>query len=285
MAKDRWPELCKLVEEDDGLPVREVGPWTENKLNFWNRYIEITTTAMVGHAKWNAGLAYVDLFAGPGVCKLKQSGKRVPGSPLIAAYAPKPFERILLCEKSRSRAAACRSRLDRTNVSDRCHVFVGDCNAEITHIVKCIPKRALTLAFIDPTGLHAKFETIAALSQAGRVDLLVLFADAYDIVRNVELYKQDPNSNLDQVLGPDSKWREQWDLLDNRSSTKVRGLFADIYKNQLGRCLGYKAFGEETMCCSKGALYRLIYASKHERGLQFWNKIATKEASGQKRLF
>ena len=38
MAKDRWPELCKQVSQDDGLPTREVGHWSEEKLFFWNRY-------------------------------------------------------------------------------------------------------------------------------------------------------------------------------------------------------------------------------------------------------
>jgi hypothetical protein len=117
------------------------------------------------------------------------------------------------------------------------------------------------------------------------VDLLLLFADAYDIVRNVELYKQDPHSNLDEVLGPDSNWRDKWDLLDNWRSTNVRRMFADIYKEQLRRHLGYRQFGEQVMCCTRGALYRLIYATKHERGLEFWNKIAGKEPGGQKRLF
>ena len=66
MAKNRWPELCNSVSKDDGFPTREVGHWSERKLWFWNRYIEITTSSMVGHPKWPAGLVYVDLFAGPG---------------------------------------------------------------------------------------------------------------------------------------------------------------------------------------------------------------------------
>jgi hypothetical protein len=32
-------------------------------------------------------------------------------------------------------------------------------------------------------------------------------------------------------------------------------------------------------------LYTLVYASKHERGLDFWDKIAHKEPSGQRTLF
>ena len=55
--KDRWPELCDRVAADDGLPTRsDVGAWTEDKLYYWNRYIEITTNAMVGNPKWQGGI-------------------------------------------------------------------------------------------------------------------------------------------------------------------------------------------------------------------------------------
>ncbi len=283
MAQDRWPELCKQYETDDGLPTRSAGHWTEDKLFFWNRYIDITTRAMVGNPNWSAGLFYVDLFSGPGICTLRDSNRRLPGSPLLAAHAPKPFERILVCEKDPKLADACKARLAATPHSSRCEVFQGDCNETIQEVASLIPRGALTLAFIDPTGLDARFETIETLSRRGRVDLLILFADAYDLVRNVALYEQqETNSKLDQVLGPDSRWRERWKRLDNRSGTNVRQLFAEIYKDQLRQHLGYKVFGEKVISCDQRPLYRLIYASKHERGLDFWNKITKKDASGQK---
>ena len=84
MTKDRWPELCRLVEKDDGLPTwEEAGHWTLEKLNFWHRYLEITTKAMVDNPVWRGGVVYVDLFAGAGICTLKDSGKRIPGSVLL----------------------------------------------------------------------------------------------------------------------------------------------------------------------------------------------------------
>jgi len=284
--EDRWPELCKQVSEDDGLPTRTVGHWSEEKLFFWNRYVDITTRAMVGSPHWKAGLVYVDLFAGPGVCTLKESGRRLPGSPLIAANAPKPFKQIIICEKDADTAEACRTRLQKTPARDRIRFLEGDCNERIGEVASMIPSRALTLAFIDPTGLHARFETIKTLSRCGRVDLLILFPDAYDVVRNVDLYeKQGVESNLDQVLGPDAHWREQWSQLPNQSPDKTRELFTNIYKDQLARRLDYKVFGEKTIKSARGPLYRLIYASKHERGLEFWNKITNKDPSGQQRLF
>jgi three-Cys-motif partner protein len=152
--KDRWPALCRAFAQDDGLPVREVGSWTEDKLYFWNRYIDITTRAMVGHPKWPEGLVYVDLFAGPGVCFVKESRKRVPGSALIAANAPKPFRFILASELDAGYAEALSARLKASPAREVSEVFPGDCNTRVNDIAKKIPRRALTLAFIDPENLE-----------------------------------------------------------------------------------------------------------------------------------
>ena len=150
-AKGHWQELVKLVETDDGLLTRDSGAWAGDKLFHWNRYIEITTMAMVGNPKWGGGVNYVDLFCGPGVCKVRTSGERLPGSPLIAAHAPKPFSKILLCELDDSTADACEQRMDRSPAADRYRLFRGDCNELVDEIAREIPDRGLTLAFLDPT--------------------------------------------------------------------------------------------------------------------------------------
>jgi three-Cys-motif partner protein len=271
-----------LVEEEDGLPVREVWHWTEEKLWFWNRYVEITTTAMVGKPQWRAGIVYVDLFGGPGILRLQKSRKRIPGSPLIAAYAPKPFRRILICERDPKLADACRTRLAQSPALGRFQVFPEDCNVVVHEIVRHIPDRALTLAFVDPTGLHAHFKTIETLAACGRVDLLVLFADAYDIVRNLKRYIQQRNSPLDLVLGDGSEWRGKLQRLEAPSRKNLRKFFSEIYQAQLRR-LGYVQFAERTFRSSRRnlPLYRVIYSSKHPRGLEFWEKVTSREADQQ----
>lgn len=287
MARDRWHELCESVAEDDGLPTwEEASPWTVDKLYFWHRYLEITTTAMVGHPAWPAGLVYLDLFAGAGVCTMKQSGRRIPGSVLLAAQTSKPFGRIIACEKDRTLADACEARLSKTYVAARSHVLRGDCNELVDQIVELMIPGALTLAFVDPKGLDAQFSTITALSRNGRVDFVALFADAYDINRNVELYyRNNPDSKLDQVLGPSSDWRSKLDQLPNQSGLEKRRLFARIYEEQLRQQLGYTHFRHKTMSGPNGPLYTLIYASKHDLGLDFWDKAISKDATGQRELF
>ncbi len=286
MPKNRWPELCKLVEQDDGLPTwEEASAWTREKLYFWYRYLEITTNAMVRHARWRGGVVYVDLFAGAGVCTFKESKQRIPGSVLIAANMVKPFTRIIACEALPELADACKARLAKTPIASRCHVLTADCNERIGDIVDLVPARSLVLAFIDPTGLDAKFATIQTLSEGRRADLVILFADAYDMPRNLEQhYRHDPNSKLDQVLGPDSRWRERLDELRNPTGTNKRKLFRQIYQHQLRRRLGYTHFGDKPIKSPRGPIYTLVYASEHKLGLKFWNEALKKEPSGQRTL-
>lgn len=285
MARDRWDELCELVENDDGLPVRDVGEWTREKLYFWNTYIEITSKSKVGE-NYFKGLAYIDLFAGPGVCRLRKSGMRFPGSCLIAAHAPRPFHKLILCEENSELISALQTRIGQSPART-CSAFIeGDCNARIADIVKEIPPGYLSLAFVDPTGLHHRFETIAELTSGRRVDLLVLFADFYDIHRNQDRYAEQDFSNLDAVLGPDSDWRRRREELRTYDRSKGCKFFADLYESQLRKHLGYEHFGEQKVLRSENVpQYRLIFASKSSRGVDFWNKAVKKHVSGQGELF
>lgn len=286
MRHGNWDTICKIAATEDGLPVRDSGPWAADKLYFWNRYIEITTKAMVGKQAWKAGVCYVDLFAGPGVCELRTTGERIPGSPLIAANAPKPFELILLCELDGTLADACQHRMRKSPASDRFCLIQGDCNDKIDDIVAKLPNRALTLAFLDPTGLHLRFNTVQKLSSHGPVDLLILFPDATDILRNADHYYFDQEeSNLDHVLGRKSNWRERKTRLGSSDPTKLRELYSDIYKDQLRAEAGYTHFAHEVIRGPSGPLYRLVYATKHSKGIHFWNESVKKELGGQKRMF
>lgn len=285
MGQTDWDDLCAQYGADDGLPVREVGAWSEDKLWFWHRYVQITTSAMVDKRAWKGGVAYVDLFAGPGICLVKETGKRLPGSPLIAAHAAKPLSRIIACELDPTLALACNQRLKRSPAADRAVVLAGDCNALIEDVAMHIPSSALTLAFIDPESLHVRFESVRRLSQAGAVDLLILFADAFDVVRNNRAYYlENPDSPLDRFLGTTSNWRVDWRHLGDHSGPKLRDMFLSVYQRQL-RTLGYQYFGEERISGPSGPLYRLVYASKNDRGLDFWNKAKSKHRTGQGNLF
>jgi three-Cys-motif partner protein len=147
----------------------------------------------------------------------------------------------------------------------------------VTHV----PKRALTLGFVDPESMNVDFETVSRLAGCGRVDLLILFADRMDLVRNVDRYEVQHPSVLDRTMGPKSEWRERWSKLDNRSADNICRLFADEYTSQLRKRLGYVVFGDKEMRSAKGPIYRLIFASKDKKGLEFWNKVTKLDRGGQ----
>ncbi|MBL8887161.1 MAG: three-Cys-motif partner protein TcmP [Phycisphaerales bacterium] len=284
MEQIRWEDLCEGVSQPDGLPARDVGQWSVDKLRFWHRYIQTTTTAMVGSPAWPAGIVYVDLFSGPGICRVRETGKLLPGSPLIAAYAAKAFRKIICVEFDRTLADACRQRLAKSPAAKVCEVLQGDSNELAEEVAKRLPDRALTLAFIDPEALDAKFETLRRLTVNRRVDLLILLADAFDIVRNVDEYERNPGNKLDMTLGTQCDWRTPWKKLTNRSGPNVRQFFFDLYCSQL-KLLGYVEFGSKVIESPRGPIYKLVYASKHSRGLDFWNKALAREKDGQSSLF
>jgi three-Cys-motif partner protein len=240
-----------------------------------------------GRRAFPDGVVYVDLFGGAGVCSIKgHPERRFPGSAIIAAHAPEPFAKIIVCEKDTALAEACRIRLGKTSVAGRCEVLDGDCNQLVDQVVCKIPRRALTLAFIDPKGLDVQFDTVTKLSNNARVDFVVLFADALDINRNAEhVYRLQPNSNLDQFMGPDSNWRGELDKLSNPNHITRRKLFVDIYRRQLQHRLGYRYFGENVMKCRGKPLYRLVYASNADLGLKFWKEALKEDSDGQRELF
>ncbi len=279
MAKDRWPDLCELVRDDDGLPVRTIGPWTEDKLWYWNRYVEITTVGM--SRAWPNGLCYIDLFAGSGVCERRDNRQRVPGSALLAARAPVPFRSLILVEKDPALAVACESRVRQCKSGLTTVTMLNqDCNDAIDQVIQAIPVGALSLAFVDPESLQVRFNTLRTLASRGKVDLLVLLPTGYDIVRNIALYELQDDSKLDRVLGTTS-WRQRLAKLENRQSQKIIDFFSDEYTSRLRDELGYQHVDVIPIKHNNTNYYNLVYASEHPQGLNFWRKAVARERTGQ----
>jgi three-Cys-motif partner protein len=221
------------------------------------------------------GLHYIDLFAGAGIEKLDKSGELDWGSPLIAAHAP--FTRLHLCEKNLTKFQALKERIKRLNLPTTPQVLHGDSNNMVGAIVKEIPPRTLSLAFLDPYGLHLHFETIQRLSSL-RVDLIIFFPDHVDALRNWEkVYLGQEDSNLDLVLGKDVDW---YRAIHDSPHEKWPDVLRELYENQL-RTLGYKYFDDERISNKGRFLYRLIFCAKHKLAAKLWRKVAKKKPDGQ----
>jgi len=264
---------------DDGLVIPEVKWWSRDKHHFLARYIDGFTTAMKAK-RWSA-LNYIDLFAGAGLERIADKDQLEWGSPLIAAQAPAPFTKLHLCERNREKYEALRTRLGqfRSGFDDRC--IHGDANEVVSEIVVGIAPKSLTLAFLDPFGLHADYETLEALGRI-RADLVLFFPVELDAIRNMRAYYwEDPASRLDAVLGHDSGWRE---LVAETPAAQIPVRLIELYVKQISK-LGFCHFEWEPIPNLGAPLYRLIFCSKSDVGLKIWRRVSSTKPGGQRTLF
>src|SRR2546421_8170506 len=123
------PESVTLAS--DHLPARSTGQWVQGKNYYLCRYLDIMTHGVV--KKWEAKLAYVDLFAGPGRSIIRDTGEEVEGSPVVSLkyefakyiFVDKPEVLSSLSKQCRRRAMFSRTRSARqlnalTNQPRRC---------------------------------------------------------------------------------------------------------------------------------------------------------------------
>lgn len=259
--------------KDDGLYVPTVGEWSRDKHHFLLRYLDAFTTAMKDKG-W-AGLHYVDLFAGAGIERLQVSGRLEWGSPLIAAQTPVPFTNLHLCDNDERKYEALCTRMSRYRTDTQ--ILHGDANEKVHEVVKAIPEKCLSLAFLDPYGLHLHYETLKALARK-RMDLIIFFPDRLDALRNWQFYKDNQDSNLDLVLGHGSEWRSQ---LEKYPIDKRAQVLRDLYVERI-KILGYKEFEYERIYMKQGnPLYQLIFCSQHKVAARIWRGVAKKKADGQ----
>jgi len=248
----------------DGLPIRDSGPWIEIKHRLLAYYAEMFATGM--KFKWKSRV-YLELFSGPGKCLIRDTGKEELGSPL--QVIGHEFTKFIFTEMSVPATEALAKRLEPFENSNISEIWCGDCAKAIQKIQ--IPTGSLTFAFIDPTGIgHAPFTLIEALHQKTRCDLLINIQHGMGIKMNIHQYKPtaDERSALTKFLGNDS-WKQ---LSRHNPRNFFRGVL-DLYKKQLDS-LGFSFVGREVLISTQRntPLYLLLYASKNERGKEFWDK-------------
>lgn len=148
---------------------------------------------------------------------------------------------------------------------------------------------SLNLAFLDPDGLELDWKTVETLASVTKMDLIIFYSQS-GLTRNFEnCINSDSETVIDNFFG-NRNWRKIYKASLLGESGVHRKLI-DLYKSQL-TSLGYADIkdiedgAEPLMKNSKDApLYRLIFASKHPRGHDFWSKVVKRDVFGQGKLF
>ena len=167
-------------------------------------------------------------------------------------------------------AQALTKRLEPFPNASLSEVWCGDCAEAIQHIR--IPSGSLTFAFIDPTGIgHAPFSLIETLHRKTRCDLLINIQHGMGIKMNIHQYTPEAERRvgIDQVSWATMPGRAFRATMPESSSLAC----LTCYKGQLDR-LGFSFIGREVLISNRQGvgLYLLLYASKHARGAEFWEK-------------
>jgi len=259
---------------EDGHVVQCVGEWAEHdKHGYLRTYIEATREAR----RKFTHRGFIDLFAGPGRVRIRETGELFDGSPLIALkHEAVPFTRVILSDLEPVNIAALHYRT--AQFGERVEIVSGDSNAMARELAGRLPP-GLNLALIDPFGLEPlRFETIRVLAEAGnKVDLFINFPTS-DLRRNHALYRRPDNPVVANALGVPN-WRERLGTGD--IALQAARLFVESLAG-----LGYTGVHNRMIRVQRGGseLYRIIFASKHRLGDDIWQSVVRNTPTGQRGL-
>ena len=188
----------------------DIGPWAEDKYRLISLYDQLFSKGMKG--KWDARV-YIDLYAGAGFGRVKGTGTKLMGSPLIALNVEYPFDKYIFVEQDAANIEALRQRVKRLAPAADVVLINGSCDNCVEEILRGIPRgssayKVLSLCFVDPFDFGLKFETLRRLSVA-YMDFMVLLAAQMDANRNFENYFADRNTKIADALGIQD-WRRRW---------------------------------------------------------------------------
>ena len=249
----------------DGLPIRSSGPWIDKKHKLLTYYGHLFATSM--KYSWPERY-YLELFSGPGRCLIRDTKQEDFGSPL--KVIDHDFTKYIFIERSVPAAQALAQRLSAFPArAPKVDLLCGDCAEAVKKLN--IASNALTLAFIDPTGIaHAPFSLIEDLQRYSKTDLLINIQHGMGIKMNMHQYTQDStnDSALTKFLGYDG-----WKSIPKNNAKDFFLRVLDLYKERL-RGLGYTTGGRDVLITTGKnlSLYLLLFASKHPKGDEFWGK-------------
>ena len=282
---DEFGICAKTYSALDAKPVRCIGYWGRFKIYYLTQYFGIFSQGMKN--KFSGKLNYIEICSGPGRCVCREYGDEIDGTPLsiIKHNSFKNLSGAYFIDYSENIVSTLNERISGIDSSAKAKAFVGDYKKieTLDPIINLINRNGLNLIFIDPTDCSVPFSTVEYLAnKLGRVDFLINVAVYSDATRN---FTNIISRNYDRTKYNDFLGCNFFDnheiikLAELNNNQEIQKRFKEAYKNSLKR-IGYEYFDLKKI----GSYYDLLYASKNEKGLEFWKKASKYDPSGQKEL-
>jgi three-Cys-motif partner protein len=256
----------------DGSLARKSGKWAKRKHHYLRNYCGITTVSM------RSKLVYLDVMAGPGLCKLEDTGEEFPGSPFVAL--DHDFAEYILIEEDAGLVEALKKRIASHPKARKVKVIPGSWVKVVASGRLKFDASTLVVAFVDPTGVsQIPIAAMRKLAANPKIDLLVTIQHRLGIVWNTPQYRKVKTGQtaLDDFLGDQS-----WHAWKNKDASEFGRLAVEHFCNSLEK-EGFRTTRHVSVPESN-PLYRFTLFSRHPRGEDFWLKILKTDEKGQREL-
>ncbi len=244
----------------------DLAPHTAAKHKILERYLQAWMPIL---SRWHSDLNYIDGFAGPGIYS-----KGEEGSPLIALRTAVGHETQLAsvsftfveCREDRAMTLkkVLGERYPKLPKNFKCEVICGEF-ADVMNGVFDSMKKGQTLApsfvFIDPFGLKGfPMSLVARILNCPRCEVLVTFMEGFIVRFSGKLF-----ADIHNELFGTPKWRE---VNKKRTTEERKNFLLELYQNQLKRVPRCYARSFEMKDEKGRTIYYLVYATKHEKGME-----------------
>ena len=203
------------------------GPWTQDKLNRLQGYLEAYMTIMKKQA-W-AKTVYVDAFAGTGTIPVKSvavtsSSSSEPDEPQVAGFlegsarialsVTPPFGKYLFIEQSANKARELQSlKQEFPDIADRIQVQQAEANIYLVQWIEQTDwKNTRAVVFLDPYGMQVEWRLLEAIAATKAIDLWLLVPigmGANRLMTQQDLPPQEWQDRLTSFFGRD-EWQERF---------------------------------------------------------------------------
>ena len=184
------------------------GPWTEEKLNIFTKYLDAYLVALQNKS---FGKIYIDAFAGTGEIITKVGNINLIGSARRALSAEKHFDQYYFIEQDCLKAKELNNMIetDFSNLKTRCNVLSGqDANIVLSDILKTVNwKKNRGLLFLDPFSTEVNWSTLELIAKTKAIDVWYLFPLSA-LTRMLPHNRINPTweKTIDRLLG-DNTWK------------------------------------------------------------------------------
>lgn len=254
---------------DDGLLVEKVGDWVTHKHKILADYVQASSGARRKFLR-NGG-AYIDVFSGPGRLKIRETGKFIDGSPIVAFKQAKksaaPFTSIEISDADKGLLNAAETRLQL--IGAPVHVTPGPAIVAMKKIVSKLNPYGLHFAFLDPHNLGAlSFQLFESMVRLPNIDVLV-HVSLQDLRRNVDRYSTREYKQFD-VFAPG--WRAEVNI--DQHPRPLRAAIIKFWSSRVEAIGLPRAKHCEIVTSTRGQhLYWLMLLSKSKFARDLWNRI------------